>query len=171
MLHSCDYFNGDGWASDGIVEAKDGMLYGTASAGGGTNSSGTVFRLGKDGSNYRTLHGFVPSDDGSGPVGVAQGRDGAFYGVAWQGGSMNCGTAFKLWPPELPILTGISLVAGKAYVSLEGAAGGQYQVLRSTNLTQWSVLGTTSMPPEGVCIHEDAAPPPQRAFYRAVWLP
>jgi uncharacterized repeat protein (TIGR03803 family) len=171
MLHSCDYWNGDGTWAAGLVEGTDGMLYGTTMEGGGTNGAGILFRLGKDGSGYSILHSFVAGDDGSGPIGLAQGSDGAFYGVAWQGGSMNCGTAFKLWPPELPIFTGISLVAGKAHVSLEGAAGLQYQLLRSTNLSQWSVLGTTSMPPEGVCIHEDADPPPLRAFYRAVWLP
>jgi hypothetical protein len=32
-------------------------------------------------------------------------------------------------------------------------------------------LGITSMPPEGVCIYEDANPPVGRAFYRAVWPP
>jgi uncharacterized repeat protein (TIGR03803 family) len=171
MLHSCDYWNGDGTWAAGLVEGTDGMLYGTTIEGGGTNRAGILFRLGKDGSDYSILHSFVAGDDGSGPIGMTQGSDGAFYGVAWQGGSMNCGTVFKLWPPELPILTGISLTAGKAHVSLEGASGCQYQILRSTNLFHWSVLGATSMPPEGVCIHEDADPPPLRAFYRAVWLP
>lgn len=171
MLHSCDRWNGDGTGAAGLVEGKDGMLYGATGAGGGTNSSGTVFRLAKNGSNYSVLRRFAAATDGSGPVGIAQGSDGAFYGAAFQGGSMNFGTAFKLWPPEVPILTGISLAAGKAYVSLEGASGSQYQLLRSTNLYQWSVLGTTPMPPEGVYVHEDAAPPPLRAFYRAVWLP
>jgi uncharacterized repeat protein (TIGR03803 family) len=171
MLHSCDYWNGDGTSATGLVEGTDGMLYGTTMQGGGTNSAGILFRLGKDGSGYRIVHSFVAGDDGSGPIGLAQGSDGAFYGVAWQGGSMNCGTTFKLWPPELPILTGISRVAGRALLSLEGAAGLQYQLLRSTDLSQWLVMGTTSMPPEGSCIHEDAAPPPLRAFYRAVRLP
>ena len=171
ILHSCDYWNGDGTWAAGLAEGKDGMLYGTTMKGGGTNGAGILFRLGKDGSGYSILHSFVAGDDGSGVIGMTQGSDSAFYGVAWQGGSMNCGSAFKLWPPELPILTGISLVAGKAHVSLEGAAGLQYQLLRSTNLSQWSVLGTTSMPPEGFCIHEDADPPPLRAFYRAVRLP
>ena len=170
MLHSCDYWNGDGTSAAGLVEGKDGMLYGTTMEGSGTNRAGVLFRLGKDGSGYSILHSFA-GDDGSGAIGMARGNGGAFYGVAWQGGSMNCGTAFKLWPPELPILTGISLAAGKAHVSLEGASGGPYQILRSTNLSQWSVLGITSMPPEGVCIYEDANPPVGRAFYRAVWPP
>jgi uncharacterized repeat protein (TIGR03803 family) len=169
-LHSCDYWNGDGASAAGLVEGTDRLLYGTTMEGGGTNGAGILFRLGKDGSGYSIVHSFVATDDGSRPIGLAQGSDGAFYGVAWQGGAMNWGTAFKLWPPELPILTGISLVAGRAHIGLEGAAGLQYQLLRSTDLSQWSVMGTTSMPPEGVCIHEDAAPPPLRAFYRAVRL-
>ena len=171
LLHSCDYWSGDGTGAAGLVEGKDGMLYGTTIEGGGTNRDGILFRLGKDGNGYSILHSLVAGDDGSRPIGLTQGSDGAFYGVAWQGGSMNCGTIFKLWPPELPILTGISRVAGKAHVSLEGAAGRQYRILRSTDFSQWSVLGTTSMPPEGVCVYEDAAPPPLRASYRAVWLP
>lgn len=151
-----------------LIQASDGGFYGTTQSG---TAGGTVFRVNGDGSGYRVLHDFVEVQ--ATPQGVVEARDsdGAFYRTAFRGGHMDDGTVFKVWPPELPILTGISLTAGKAHVSLEGAAGCQYQVLRSTNLSQWSVLGTTSMPPEGVCIHEDADPPPLRAFYRAVWLP
>lgn len=171
MLHSCDYWTGDGTSVSGLVEGKDGLLYGTAAEGGGTNRVGTIFRLGKDGSGYGILHSFVADEDGSAPIGLARGSDGAFYGTASRGGDMDDGTVFKIWPPEVPILTGISLTAGKARVSLEGASGCQYQILRSTDLFQWSVLGATSMPPEGLYIYEDAKPPFDRAFYRAVWLP
>ena len=171
MLHSCDYRNGDGTCAAGLLwKAKMGCSW-HYHGGRRTNRAGILFRLGRDGSGYSILHSLVAGDDGSGAIGMAQGSDGAFYGVTWLGGSMNCGTAFKLWPSELPILTGISLVAGTAHISLEGAAGLQYQLLRSTDLSQWSVMGTTSMPPERVCIYEDVNPPPLRAFYRAVRLP
>ena len=84
---------------------------------------------------------------------------------------MDDGSVFKVWPPEVSILVGISPTAAKAQVSLEGASCCQYQLLCSTNLFQWSVRGATSMPPQGLCIYEDANPPLERAFYRAVRLP
>jgi hypothetical protein len=44
-------------------------------------------------------------------------------------------------------------------------------VLRSTNLTNWSVLATITMPLAGVYTNADNSPPIPAAYYRAAWVP
>jgi uncharacterized repeat protein (TIGR03803 family) len=83
----------------GLLEARDGTLYG-ATAGGGAGFQGTVFRLEKDGSGYRVLRNFWDADstggDGGLPVGLISGSDGALYGMTQSGGLNDAGTVFKL---------------------------------------------------------------------------
>jgi uncharacterized repeat protein (TIGR03803 family) len=100
VLHRFPGVTGDGiapWA--GLVEGRDGALYGTTLQGGGANG-GTVFRLNKDGSGYRVLHSFRGSEaDGGGPMaGLLVGSDGALYGTTDGGGSGSGhnGTVFRL---------------------------------------------------------------------------
>jgi len=91
-----------------LLLGADNYLYGTASRGG-TTGSGTIFRVGLDGSGFellRTLPALVTSTttpptntDGAGPVaGLTDGRDGRLYGVTSQGGSTGIGTVFALDP-------------------------------------------------------------------------
>src|ERR1035441_582796 len=78
----------------GLVQGKDGYLYGTT-AGGGTNNDGTVFKISTNGSLI-SLHSFVGTNDGLNPqAGLVQG-DGYFYGTAPGGGTNNSGTVFKI---------------------------------------------------------------------------
>ncbi len=68
----------------GVIEGKDGLLYGTASAGG-TGSLGAVFSVSKTGT-VKILHNFadasgVANDGGEAASGLIQNSDGAFYGV------------------------------------------------------------------------------------------
>lgn len=103
VLHSFDYNGVDGVRPyAGLMEGSDGGLYGTTSQGG-TNFTGTVFRLNKDGSDYRILHSFGSfySMDGETPIGgLVERSDGALYGTTAGGGdgacSGGCGTVFKL---------------------------------------------------------------------------
>jgi uncharacterized repeat protein (TIGR03803 family) len=83
VLHRFPGMAGDGaepWA--GLVEGRDGALYGTT-LGGGTNNLGTVFKLKKDGSGYAVLHNFLNIEvDGNRPMaGLLAGSDGALYGT------------------------------------------------------------------------------------------
>ena len=80
-----------------LTEGSDGLLYGTTSAGGLRNF-GTVFSIGKDGSNYKILHNFgVTNADGAVLYGrVTECSDGVLYGTTWQGGTYGAGTIFKL---------------------------------------------------------------------------
>ena len=64
------------------------MLYGTT-RGGGSNETGTVFKMNKNGANYTILYHFGPFGvDGINPyVGVIKGIDGALYGTTRYGGT------------------------------------------------------------------------------------
>ena len=81
----------------GLVQRRDGMLYGTTSLGG-TNKAGIVFKLATDGSGYTALHTFGAtfSGDGFSPTALIQGADGALYGVTQSGGTEYGGVVFRL---------------------------------------------------------------------------
>jgi uncharacterized repeat protein (TIGR03803 family) len=81
----------------GLVEGRDGVLYGTASSGG-VAYGGLVFRLNADGTAYTVLHEFTSAGgDGANPRStLIQGRDGALYGTTLEGGEGGVGTVFKL---------------------------------------------------------------------------
>ena len=102
ILHSFGGNSGDGFCPHApLLEGSDGMLYGTT-GGGGTNGTGTVFRLNRDGSGYSVLRHC--SADGNGGInpsaGLVEGCDGALYGVMPAGsetnGCLGSGTIFKL---------------------------------------------------------------------------
>jgi uncharacterized repeat protein (TIGR03803 family) len=171
VIHS---FNGRNGRSPeaSLTEGWDGALYGTTS-GGGSNNLGTVFRLNKDGTAYTVLYDFPNNGaDGQSPFSnLVLGTDGAFYGTTDAGGEFGWGTVFKVWPPETPDL--ISATNGPAgiYVSLAGVSGSLYQVLRSPDLINWSVLTNVFMPSGGIYTHIDKAPPFPSGYYLAAWLP
>jgi len=101
--------NPDGMNPTGtLLAAADGYLYGTASRGG-SNGTGTLFRLRLDGTGFevlRTLPALVTNStdpgtntDGAGPAaGLTDGQDGRFYGVISQGGEKGYGTLFSFDP-------------------------------------------------------------------------
>ena len=172
VLHSFNSF-GDGqlpYAS--VVEGSDGALYG-ATQYGGSDDLGTLFQLIKDGSGYRILHSFSNSTgDGQRPqAGLTKSLDGAFYGTTSSGGDLGLGAVFRLLPPETPDMIGVNVADGAAQVSFAGENGYQYQVLRSTDLSNWSLLATITMPLAGVYTNTDNLPPIPAAYYRAAWVP
>ncbi len=82
----------------GLVEASDGFLYGTTSAGG-TSGGGTIFKLGKNGSGYAIIKHFAGGMEGSAPAGsLIQGSDGALYGATTRDGSNGVGVVFRINP-------------------------------------------------------------------------
>ena len=78
----------------GLLQAKDGNLYGTTSQGG--KAGGTVFEITLSGT-LTTLHKFVRTE-GFGPfAGLIQSSDGTLYGTNTFGGlKANSGTVFSL---------------------------------------------------------------------------
>jgi uncharacterized repeat protein (TIGR03803 family) len=80
-----------------LVAGGDGYFYGTTDEGGAiTNSGGTVFKIGADGS-LTTLYSFTGGSDGSNPGGLVQGRDGYFYGTTYFDAAWaSYGTVFRI---------------------------------------------------------------------------
>jgi hypothetical protein len=68
-------------------------------------------------------------------------------------------------------MIGVNVAEGAAQVSFAGESGYQYQVLRSTDLSNWSLLNTITMPLAGVYTNADNSPPIPAAYYRAAWVP
>jgi uncharacterized repeat protein (TIGR03803 family) len=98
VLHNFGSIAGDGeYPYASLIEGSDGILYGAAPRGG-TTDAGVVFKLNKDGSDYHVLHSFgsIPTDARYPYAALIEGRDGALYGTAMSGGSMNRGAVFTL---------------------------------------------------------------------------
>ncbi|MBI3501014.1 MAG: T9SS type A sorting domain-containing protein [Bacteroidetes bacterium] len=73
------------------------FLYGMTKSGG-TNNSGTIFKIKPDGTGYSKLLDFTGAANGDTPFGSLI-SDGTFlYGVTYIGGTNNFGTIFKIKP-------------------------------------------------------------------------
>ena len=87
----------------GLIQARDGTIYGTTRTSGlGGGYGGTIFKLTAAG-ELKTLFKFPEADAyplGTGPVGrLVEASDGNFYGVTPSGdGATNYGTIFKMTP-------------------------------------------------------------------------
>jgi uncharacterized repeat protein (TIGR03803 family) len=86
-----------------LIQAKDGLLYGTTERGGNTTASsfggGLVFSFSPATSAYNVVFSFLGgSGDGLNPYdGVIQGPlDGMLYGTTFEGNSANLGVIFKV---------------------------------------------------------------------------
>jgi uncharacterized repeat protein (TIGR03803 family) len=127
-------------AQSGLIQASDGKLYGTTRFGraGEFNSSGTIYRVGIDGTGFQVIHRFanltgsnqdlVPiNTDGSSPEAeLVQGNDGYLYGVTRTGGANGTGVIYKLQPDGtgfqvLRTLSVITSAAGAGTVNADGA--------------------------------------------------
>jgi uncharacterized repeat protein (TIGR03803 family) len=89
----------------GLVQGSDGNFYGTTYDGGPSTTCaggcGTVFKITPAG-GLTTLHNFciqAGCPDGMYiNAGLVQGSDGNFYGTAFEGGTVEVGTVFKISP-------------------------------------------------------------------------
>lgn len=87
----------DGAGPQGLVQARDGALYGTT-GNVGKNGQGTAFKLNPDGSGFTILHAFPGFEgDGKNPHGtLIAATDGAVYGMTENNSTNNCATLFRL---------------------------------------------------------------------------
>jgi uncharacterized repeat protein (TIGR03803 family) len=88
-LHSFGVYNG----GEPLIEASDGNLYGAISGSAGTGPS--IFRITRSGA-FSTLISFSESVLGSIPGRLAEGPDGALYGIGNGPGPFNSGGLFRV---------------------------------------------------------------------------
>ncbi|MGO8672197.1 MAG: beta strand repeat-containing protein, partial [Capsulimonadaceae bacterium] len=123
----------------GLIQASDGNLYGTSN-NGGSAGYGAAWRISLSGV-MTVLHDF---SDGSVPFdvhypggGLIQATDGNLYGVSWQGGYGNNGTAFRM------SLTGnVSILHGFSDGSVPG--DGTNLATRLVQASDGTLYGTSS---------------------------
>lgn len=77
----------------GVIQASDGYLYGTTTTGG--SGTGSIFRVGTDGSAYQTLYSMTFMSGELPSFGPIQANDGYLYGTCEYSGANNSGTVFK----------------------------------------------------------------------------
>ncbi len=122
-LHHFTGANGEGSDPDAaLLQGSDGAFYG-ATAGGGTNSSGTLCRLSADGKTFTTLYNFSGTAQAAAvPNALIQGRDGAFYGTTAGGGTYGIGTIFRLSADGKTLTTLYSFTGANGTGNLPAAA-------------------------------------------------
>src|ERR1041384_3211944 len=79
-----------------LREGSDGLLYGTAYAGG-ANNAGIIFKINKNGSGFQVLHDFDVASNilvGRGPL--LEVSPGVFYGGTNSGGPDGLGVIYKI---------------------------------------------------------------------------
>ena len=100
LLHTFSQSGDDGYLPGAApLLGRDGRLYGVAVAGGG-DGVGTLYWAGTDGTKFVVLHDFTAPDGANPQARLLQGREGALYGVAADGGPGGNGTVFRLVPPS-----------------------------------------------------------------------
>jgi uncharacterized repeat protein (TIGR03803 family) len=113
--------------SELIMDAA-GNLYGTTPQGGGSQNSGTVYRLSPTGTgwSHSVLYSFCSQTictDGGGPIGgLIVGGAGNLYGTTASGGSQNRGAVYRLSPTG----SGWSETVLYSFCSQNNCADGQY---------------------------------------------
>jgi uncharacterized repeat protein (TIGR03803 family) len=148
-----------------LIEATDGNLYGSTSAGGTNSSScaggcGTIFQI-RPGGTLTTLYRFCVQAgcaDGTAPGTIVQDTDGDFYGTASTGGSpqqFGYGTIFRLSSGLGPFVKPLQ-TSGKVGVAVEilgiGLAGAGSVTFNGTPAATFTVNSTgsaisTTVPP------------------------
>jgi uncharacterized repeat protein (TIGR03803 family) len=138
-LHSFDGTDGAGPA--GLVQGTSGDLYGTTGAGGaGANADGTIFKITPSG-RLTTLYTFCSQGgctNGYSPrAGLAQARNGDFYGSTDYGGTHGPGTIFKITPSG-------TLTTLYSFCAQSGCPDGGYPIGGLVQATNGNLYGTTS---------------------------
>ncbi len=138
-----------------LLADKNGTLFGTTFAGGGTSNTGTAFELtsSKAGFVESVLYSFQNFSDGLNPIGgLLADNGGALYGTTEFGGGgtcgAGCGTAFKLTP------SGAGYSEGVLYTFLgafEGLNDGAYPEGALIADRRGALYGTTMAGGSGGC--------------------
>src|ERR1044071_4357259 len=89
------FVNSDGANPNAGLILSDGILYGTAAAGGGSGF-GTVFAINTNGTGFSVLHSFTGGTDGANPWDGLVRSGTTLYGTAYNGGLWGSGTVFAI---------------------------------------------------------------------------
>jgi uncharacterized repeat protein (TIGR03803 family) len=98
VLHSFSVLAADGVSPEaGLIQASDGILYGTT-LGGGAYGRGTVFMINRASGAEKVLHSFGATSDDGWQIwhGVIEASDGKLYGTTQVGGAYDGGTVFRI---------------------------------------------------------------------------
>lgn len=158
LLHTFDLINGNPLSpGTSLVEANDGLLYGT-SLFGGINNQGVLFRISKNGTGFEIVHDFCADakcSDGGSPSSLILGHDGNLYGVSSPSSGSNI---FRFTPPStFTIALSFLDSVGPPTSIIQGADGNFYataigqslnQVERITSSGKITVLG--QIEPQGI---------------------
>jgi len=154
-LHSFNQSDGSNPYA-GLMQATNGNLYGTTSAGG-ANGDGTVFEITTSGT-LTTVHNFnhLSPIDGAQPyAGLIQARDGNLYGTTNRGGSHNVGIVFRMttggtmktlhdldYSPDgaLPYAALVQASNGALYGTAADGGGSEGTVFEVTSFGQYTAI-------------------------------
>lgn len=129
-------FNGsNGQAPQGLVQGRDGNLYGTTGVGGSANN-GTIFRMTPAGV-VTTLHQFTT--DGDGPSTLVLGTDGSFYGTTSLGGASSQGAVYKFSASGYSLVTNLFYGQNGVSALVEGPDGNFYGTAEG-GANNWGVV-------------------------------
>lgn len=79
-----------------VVEGSDGFLYGTTYGGSSGSDLGGIFKIDKNGNNFKLLHQFMRSDGDTPSAPLIEATNGVLYGTTWLDGSGASGSVFKI---------------------------------------------------------------------------
>lgn len=124
----------------GLIQGRDGKLYGTALEAG-SNGYGTVFSLTTKGV-LTTLVAFNYTNGAYPEAGVIQGTDGGLYGTTYYGGSNGYGTVFRVTTNGvLTTLCSFNSTNGSEPIAalVQGTDGNLYGATSSGGIAGWGV--------------------------------
>jgi uncharacterized repeat protein (TIGR03803 family) len=160
ILHTFDNYGSDGLRPvSGLIQARDGLFYGTAPIGGlpvtDPNRYGVVYRMDQAGA-VTVMHTFTGPDGGTPRAALVQGADSQLYGSAVMGGAFGLGVIFRLDPSQPNPIAALTFSPNTVFpgnsstgtVTLSGAApsGGAAVALSSSNDGAVTVPGSVTVP-------------------------
>jgi uncharacterized repeat protein (TIGR03803 family) len=155
-----------------LLKGSDGLLYGTTLIGG-NGGAGVVFGLRQDGNNFEILRHFTGRHgDGAAPrASVIQAKDGTLYGTTAEGGDLNLGTVFALFPEPRSWITGWEAASNSIQTIIaRGAANVSFGLQLTTNLeaAQWLTITTNTADAIGIVEFTKLPAETPQLFYRLV---